>query len=202
MAMTGAVGLEGMAPVGAVEVGASITSLPTDGTIYFTCFLNLGSHGSSRQTGSDVQKASDEHHGGVLTVGQPQAVANTQGADGLQLLASSDLVLAGQQSAGVTEIDPSNASVVTRVSTTPATEAVRTPISDTATISRLAEDSAQIPCTDTVSFQMVFGCPATPNTAPGAGTVLFDLGSFLLTITAQGAAYVGTAVGDPASAGT
>ena len=53
-----------MALVGAVEVGASITSLPTNGTIHCTCFLNLGSQGSSRQTGSDVQKASDEHQGG------------------------------------------------------------------------------------------------------------------------------------------
>ncbi len=77
MVMTGAVGLVGMALVRAVEVGASITSVPTNGTIYFTRILNLGSQGSPRQTGCDVQKASDEHQGGVLAVGQPQAVAST-----------------------------------------------------------------------------------------------------------------------------
>ena len=199
MVMTGAVGLVGMALVRAVEVGASITSVPTNGTIYFTRILNLGSQGSPRQTGCDVQKASDEHQGGVLAVGQPQAVASTQGADGIQFLASSDLVLAGQPSGEVTEIDPSKASVVARVSITPATAAVGRPISDTATISRLAENPAQIPTTDTVSFQVVSSCPATPNTPPVAGTVLFDLGSFPVTITAQGAGYVGTAAANPAS---
>jgi hypothetical protein len=118
MAMAGAVGLVGMALVGAVEVGASSTSLPTNGTIYFTCFLNQGSQGSSCQTGSDVQKATYDYQGGVLTVGAPQAVANTRGADGIQFLANGDLVVAGQQSGGVTEINPANASVVARVTTT------------------------------------------------------------------------------------
>ena len=117
MAMTGAVGLVGMALVGAVEVGASSTSLPTNGTIYFTCYLNQGSQGSSCQTGSDVQKATYDYQGGVLTVGQPKAVANTKGADGLQFLANGDLVVAGQQSGGVTEVVPSTAHVVARVTT-------------------------------------------------------------------------------------
>ena len=118
MAMAGAVGLVGMALVGAVEVGASSTSPPSNGTIYFTCFLNQGSQGSSCQTGSDVQKASYDYQGGVLSVGQPQAVANTKGADGLQFLGNGDLVVAGQQSGGVTEVVPSSAKVVARVSTT------------------------------------------------------------------------------------
>ncbi len=118
MAITGAVGLVGMALVGAVGVGASSTSLSTNGTIYFTCYLNQGSQGASCQTQSDVQKATYDYQGGVLTVGAPRPVANTKGADGLQFLPSGDLVVAGQQSGGVTEINPANAGVVARVSTT------------------------------------------------------------------------------------
>ncbi len=105
MATVGALGVVVMAILGADPVSAQ--SLPTTGTLYLTCYANQGSSGSNCTTGSDVQKVTYTYNGTALTMGTPTAVANTQGADGIQFLPNGDLVIGGQQSGTVSEVTPS-----------------------------------------------------------------------------------------------
>lgn len=108
MATVGALGLVATAIVGADPVSAATAgSTPTSGTLYFTCFASQGKVTSSCQTSNDVQKAVYSYDGNQLVVGSPQPVANTQGADGIQFLPNGNLVVAGQQSGTVSEINPS-----------------------------------------------------------------------------------------------
>ena len=113
MATAGALGLVATAILGTDPVSAAAAaSTPTSGTLYFTCFASQGRVTSNCQTSHDVQKAIYSFDGSQLVVGSPQPVANTQGADGIQFLPNGELVVAGQQSGTVSEIDPSTGSPV------------------------------------------------------------------------------------------
>ncbi|MHB8324398.1 MAG: hypothetical protein ACYDHB_08265 [Candidatus Dormibacteria bacterium] len=109
MATAGALGLVAVAVMGADPVSAATASpsTPTSGTLYFTCYANQGTSGGNCQTGSDVQKATYSYDGSSLHVGAATAVANTQGADGIQFLRNGNLVVGGQSSGKVSEVDPS-----------------------------------------------------------------------------------------------
>lgn len=119
MALAGALGLVATAIVGAAPVSAQNT-LPTIGTLYFTCYANQG--GTSNADGSgngchptspagtyDVQSASYTYQSGNLTLGPTTGVYNTKGADGIQFLNNgTDLLVAGQQSGTVSQLDPTS----------------------------------------------------------------------------------------------
>ncbi len=118
----GAAGLLATAVLGAAPVSAG--SLPTTGTLYFTCYANQGTTSNQDGAGNgchpstpsgtwDVQSATYTYQGGNLTVGPTTGIANTTGADGVQFLNGTDLLVSGQQSGTVTQLDPSSPGVFT-----------------------------------------------------------------------------------------
>ncbi|MHB8313707.1 MAG: hypothetical protein ACYDD0_10485, partial [Candidatus Dormibacteria bacterium] len=111
----GAAGLLATALFAAAPVSAA--TIPA-GTLYFTCFGNQGSSsgpcalpGPSSGTSSENVQSVTYSYGstGLKLTGPVTAVADTQGADGIQFINNGqDMVVAGQASHLVTELAPNN----------------------------------------------------------------------------------------------
>ncbi|MHB1575939.1 MAG: hypothetical protein ACYCX9_05425 [Candidatus Dormibacteria bacterium] len=110
MVTAGVLGLIATAVLGTAQVSA--LTLPT-GTLYFTCFANQGGGGSNCTTNpgdvaANVQSATYTYTNGQLSIGNIHKVANLPGADGIQFLNGTNLVVGGQSDGYVTELVPNS----------------------------------------------------------------------------------------------